>query len=284
SLRMVPNNLVEPIGSSGRMIGPSMDRIKDLRRLLIICATLFVLTLATFWPALHNGFINFDDPEYILENPHVSQLTWANVVWAFGTGYGGNWHPLTWLSHMLDGQLYGLQAGGHHLTSVLMHAVNGVFLFLLLRRMTGATWRSALVAALFALHPLRVESVAWASDRKDVLSGLFFMLTLWAHTRYVETTSAASTQPAQRLQWKPRVAWYLLALLLFACGLMSKPMLVTLPFLLFLLDYWPFERLRLTPRLQMNAGQSPRRVEFHLAEKFPFFVMTILASLVTVLV
>src|SRR5438552_16430602 len=157
-------------------------------------------------------------------------LTWNGVAWAFTTGHASNWHPLTWLSHMVDVQLYGMHAGGHHLTNLFFHIVNTLLLFGVLHRMTGAVGRSGFVAALFAVHPLHVESVAWVAERKDVLSTLFWMLTLWSYVSYVR---------------EPRRGRYALVLVLFALGLMAKPMLVTLPFVLLLLDYWPLDRARL---------------------------------------
>ncbi len=145
------------------------------------------MTLASFWPVFHNDFIKFDDPDYVTSNPRVTTgLTWSNVGWAFQSGEQANWHPLTWLSHMLDVQLFGLQPGWHHLVSLLIHTANALLLFLVLRRMTGADWRSAFVALFFAVHPLHVESVAWVAERKDVLSTFFFMLTLWAYARHAE--------------------------------------------------------------------------------------------------
>ncbi len=148
---------------------------------------LAVVTLIVFGPVVHSQFVNFDDPEYVTSNASVKGgLTLEGVLWAFRTGHASNWHPLTWISHMADCQLYGLKPGGHHLTNLLLHAINTVLLFVVLRRLTGALWRSAFVAALFALHPLHVESVAWISERKDLLSGFFFILTLWAYGRYVE--------------------------------------------------------------------------------------------------
>src|SRR5208283_5662499 len=183
--------------------------------------------------------------DYITNNAHVKAgLTWTGVIWAFRTGAAANWHPLTWLSHMLDCQLYGLYPGGHHSTNLLFHVANTLLLFLWLRQLTGALWRSALVAALFAWHPLHVESVAWAAERKDVLSAFFWMLTLMAYTRYVisdkwrVTRTDSTTPPVTR---HPSLCYWL-ALFFFACGLMSKPMVVTLPFVLLLLDFWPLSR------------------------------------------
>jgi len=160
----------------------------------LICLALALVTTALYWPITHHDFVNFDDDDYITNNSHVQAgLTWAGVIWAFQTGAAANWHPLTWLSHMLDCQLYGLNPGGHHSTNLLFHAANTLLLFLWLRQITGALWRSAFVAALFAWHPLHVESVAWAAERKDVLSAFFWMLTLMAYTRYV-----TSDQPSPR--------------------------------------------------------------------------------------
>ena len=156
----------------------------------LIAALLFGLVVWAFLPALRNGFINLDDGVYVCDNAHVQNgLTWENIRWASTTLYFGLWHPLTWVSHMLDCQLFGLRPGGHHLTSVLLHAANTVLLFVVLRRMTGALWRPALVAALFGLHPLHVESVAWVAERKDVLSTFFVLLTLWAYARYAERSA-----------------------------------------------------------------------------------------------
>jgi protein O-mannosyl-transferase len=247
----------------------------------IICFVLAAVTLAVYWPLTSHPFINFDDDEYIVGNSHVtSGLTWTNIVWAFQSGEAANWHPLTWISHMMDCDLYGLNPGGHHLTNLIFHIANTLLLFLLLKQMTGAMWRSACVAALFAWHPLHVESVAWASERKDVLSAFFWMLTLLAYACYAK---------------KPNVAKYLLALLFFACGLMSKPMVVTLPFVLLLLDFWPLNRLRLPdcgvesnleniPAQNQIAKSWVRTLIFLVVEKIPFFALAAVASAVTFLV
>jgi Flp pilus assembly protein TadD len=223
-----------------------------------ICAALAVMVFVTFGRTVGNGFVNYDDNLYVYDNTAVSRgLSWQGLRWALTHFVCGNWHPLTMLSHMLDCQVYGLWAGGHHLTSVLIHAVCAVLLFLTLREMTGEQWRSAFVAALFAIHPLRVESVAWISERKDVLSGVFFMLTLWAYTRYVRERS---------------VARYLAIGLWLSLGLMSKPMLVTAPFLLLLLDYWPLARLR-------QPGDLPRLI----LEKIPLIMLAAAACVMTLL-
>src|SRR6266403_1065564 len=189
---------------------------------------LMAITWLVFGETLRHEPINFDDPGYVFRNPQITTgLTSTGILWAFTHLCMQNWHPLTWISHMLDCQLFGLNAGGHHLTNVLLHTIAVILLFLVLREMTGAVWRSAFVAAVFAIHPLRVESVAWIAERKDVISGVFFMLTLLAYLYYVRL---------------PRTGRYLVVAFVFACGLMSKPMLVTLPFVLLLLDYWPLGR------------------------------------------
>jgi len=265
-----------------------MDRNNVLHRTMLICVLLSVLTVAAYWPVFHNGFIRYDDPDYVTENgPVLAGLTWDSAVWAFRASHSSNWHPLTWLSHMLDVQLFGLNATGHHLTSLLLHLANTSLLFVVLRRMTGALWRSAFVAALFALHPLHVESLAWVAERKDVLSALFFMLTLWAYGRYAEVRSPTSHVQRRwsvvRGPWflfTPQVTcFYLLSLFFFALGLLSKPMLVTLPFVLLLLDFWPLRRLSFPP---LKNPATP--IICLLLEKLPFFVLSAISSLVTYLV
>ena len=222
-----------------------------------ICLSLAVLTWIVFGQTLWHDFINYDDPRYVYENAKITGgLSISGISWAFTHIHSLNWHPLTTISHMLDCQLYGLKAGWHHFTNVLLHTLAAMLLFLTLQRMTGAVWQSAFVAAVFAIHPLRVESVAWVAERKDVLSGVFFMLTLLAYANYVRV---------------PRVRGYLVVVLLFACGLMSKPMLVTLPFVLLLLDYWPLDRIK---------GQLWKRV----AEKIPLIVLSAVSSVITFLV
>jgi len=200
-----------------------------------VCIFLAAMIWVGFGRTLGHQFVNYDDNLYVYENPEVTRgLTLQGIIWAFTHVRCSNWHPLTWISHMLDCQLYGLNPGGHHFTNILLHATTAIVLFLVLRRMTGFLWRSAFVAAVFAIHPLRVESVAWVAERKDVLSGMFFMLTLWAYVRYVEQYKGQGPK-AKVLYW--------LVLVLFALGLMSKPMLVTLPLVLLLLDYWPLGRI-----------------------------------------
>jgi hypothetical protein len=222
---------------------------------------LVLVTVAAFWNVTSNDFIAFDDDEYITENPDVQGgLTVAGVAWAFTHYHSNNWHPLTWIVHMADWELFGANAGGHHLTSLLFHALNALLLFLVLRRITGEPWPSLFVAALFALHPTHVESVAWASEKKDVVSTLFAILTIAAYAAYTRT---------------PDTRRYGAALALYACGLLAKPMLVSLPFVLLLLDYWPLGRC---------CGEPSRsRPWTALAiEKLPFFALAAASSVVTV--
>ena len=289
---------------------------QKLQRPGVLCVLLAVVTLAVYLPVARHGYVNYDDSDYVTSNAQVqSGLKWENVVWAFQSGHASNWHPLTWISHMLDIQLFGQNPGVHHLVSVAMHIANTLLLFLLLRRITGlrhagvqgcapagcvsglpdsktsvtasatqvgALWRSYLVAALFALHPLHVESVAWVSERKDVLSGFFFLLTLLAYARYAQcrmqnaecriTQHAARNTDEGSLITDHRSLFYLLSLVLFALGLMSKPMLVTVPFVLLLLDYWPLQRWRQI---------APWRL---VAEKAPFFLLAVGSCVVTFMV
>ena len=231
-----------------------------------ICLLLVVAVLAVFGPALRCGFVSYDDPDYVSSNPEVQHgLNWQSIQWGLTTTHADNWHPLTWVSHILDYRLYGAKPAGHHLTSLLLHAANSVLLFLLLNRLTGALWASAFVAAVFALHPLRVESVVWVAERKDVLSTFFWMLTVGAYCRYAA---------AFKVQGSKFKVFYGLSLVLFALGLMAKPMLVTLPFVLLLLDYWPLGRW------EMGAPFSWGLI----AEKIPFFLLAAGDSVATFLV
>jgi tetratricopeptide (TPR) repeat protein len=260
-----------------------LAKLTPKQRVTAICLALAVVTLLVYLPVLHNGFVNYDDPDYITTNPHVKAgLTWSGIVWAFQSTEASNWHPLTWISHMADCQLFGLNPAGHHLTSLLFHTANTLLLFFLLNRLTGALWRSAFVAALFAWHPLHVESVAWASERKDVLSAFFWMLTLLAYERYARSVTsgrwrAASGKPdtASSVIRHPSL-FYFAALFLFACGLMSKPMVVTLPFVLLLLDFWPLRRFTIYD-LRFTMARL-------IGEKIPFFALTIASCIITRLV
>jgi tetratricopeptide (TPR) repeat protein len=237
-------------------------------QVILACALLALAILAVFGQTEGFGFVNYDDQSYVYENPVVQKgLTWKGVLWALTYGKIGHWHPLTWLTHMGDCQIYGLWAGGHHWTNVALHALTTVLLFLALRSMTGALWRSAFVAAVFAVHPLRAESVAWISERKDVLSGVFFMLTLWAYVRYVR---------------QPSRGRYIAVALLFALGLLSKNMLVTLPFVLLLLDWWPLKRMKQT---EADASPSFRVLFWELVrEKTPLFMLSVASCIATALV
>ena len=264
------------------------------KKILIISVLLALACLLAFWRVNHNDFVSYDDTAYVTENSHVqSGLTLKGIEWAFTTGHATNWHPLTWLSHMLDVQLFGLNPGWHHLMNLLFHLASTVLLFLVLHRATKALWQSAFVAALFALHPLHVESVAWVAERKDVLSTFFWMLTMWAYLSYTA---------------RPGVVRYLSLLVCFALGLMAKPMLVTLPFVLLLLDYWPLGRLESrppeTPKPSSGATQKrkgkgrtrhtdapARRAASRwallrplLVEKAPLLVLVVLSCIITYLV
>ena len=232
-------------------------------RTIGICMALAALSWLVFGQTLWHDFINYDDPRYVYENTRITGgLNVSGIAWAFTHIHSMNWHPLTTISHMLDCQLYGLKAGWHHFTNVFLHTIAVILLFIALQQMTGAFWRSAFVVTVFAIHPLRVESVAWIAERKDVLSGVCFMLTLLAYAYYVRL---------------PRIGRYLVVAFVFACGLMSKPMLVTLPFVLLLLDYWPLSRIR-DPFCDIR-----RRLLTLVLEKIPLMALSAVSSVVTFL-
>ncbi len=245
-----------------------------LKTKLIIWIYLFLTaaTLIAFWQVNYCHFINYDDPTYITENIHIRHgITTEAIRWAFTTGYAGNWHPVTWISHMLDVELFGLKPRWHHLTNLLFHIANTLLLFFVFHRMTKAPWKSAFVAALFALHPLHVESVAWVAERKDVLSTFFWMLTIGAYVHYVE---------------HPRFRSYLAVFTFLALGLMAKPMLVTLPFVLLLLDYWPLQRFEQKASAQkVRAENNQWAFRRHMLwEKMPLFALAALSSIATFIV
>jgi len=249
-----------------------MDKPSEKYRVLLVYLALALTTLVVYWQVRNHDFIGFDDDLYVTENKNVQAgLTWRGIKWAFTTSHAYNWHPLTWISHMLDCQLYGLNPAGHHLTNVLFHIANTLLLFAVLKRITASLWRSAFVAALFALHPLHVESVAWVSERKDVLSTFFWILTMWLYIRYTR---------------RPRFTTYLPIMLALALGLMAKQMLVTLPFVLLLLDYWPLKRFTLTPQNHRADEPASRLISFSrcFVEKLPLLALSAVASLLIYLV
>ena len=217
--------------------------------------------------------MNYDDQDYVYGNPYVLEgLSLNGVMWAFSDAYSSNWHPITWLSHMLDVDLYGIQPGLHHITNLILHVINSILLFLLIRKMTGALWRSAFVAALFALHPLHVESVAWISERKDVLSAFFWMLTVYSYVQYTRA---------------PNIKNYLPVLLFFILGLMAKPMVVTLPIVLLLLDYYPLKRWDLDGHIRLNSVPTRNKSTVMISlfsEKLPLFFLSSLSAFITLYV
>ena len=231
----------------------------------VLCLFLIAATLVVYNRVNQNSFVNFDDDRYITENAHVrAGLTWGTIRWAFSSLEQANWHPLTWLSHALDCQLFRLNPDGHHYVNLLLHAVNAMLLFLILQRATGFTWRSFAVAALFALHPINVESVAWASERKNVLSMLFFLLALGAYGWYVR---------------KPEVRRYLVVAALFALGLMAKPQVITFPLVLLLWDYWPLGRVGSTHEFSNKVAQ--RGFSSLVIEKLPLFALSAASAIIT---
>ena len=273
---------------------------QNFRTKSLIGVALGLMTLALYVPALRFDFLTYDDQQYVTENPHVrAGLTARGIAWAFGN-HAGNWHPLTWISHMLDCQLYALYPWGHHMTNVLLHTANTILLFLALRGLTGGLWRSAFVAALFGWHPLHVESVAWVAERKDVLSAFFFMLTLGAYAKYVSSVEGQEVQSPKSKVQSPKF-WYCSTMLFFVLGLMSKPMVVTLPFVLLLLDYWPLRRVFHTccssRRKEAltdsgaaeqasveppSVGSYKRKPGWLLLEKLPFFALAAIGCVLTI--
>jgi Flp pilus assembly protein TadD len=252
-----------------KIISSLIEQTSSRLHVFLICAVLVLASIIAYEPVRHNVFLEYDDDTYVVENQHVnSGITLGNVRWAFTTGDVAYWHPVTWLSHMLDCQLYGLRSSMHHLTNLILHIVNSLLLFWVFKRMTGALWSSAFIGALFALHPLNVDSVAWLAERKNVLSTFFWLLTMLTYVHYSQ---------------KPGLSRYLPVVLLFAISLMAKPMLVTLPFVLLLLDYWPLGRVRFgrllgdndaeTDKSVISGGQSSSVFRLVL-EKVPLFVLS----------
>jgi tetratricopeptide (TPR) repeat protein len=254
-----------PVTNTLSVMSESMKRY----HICFIYAVLILSTLLVFWQVRNFDFV-YDDSDYVVKNPHVlTGLTEDGIIWAFTAGHAANWHPLTWLSHMLDCQLFGPDPGWMHLVNVLLHLANTLLLFAVLRKMTGSLWPSAFVAAAFALHPMHIESVAWIAERKDVLSTFFLLLTLAAYVSYVRRRSLAG---------------YLLTVLLFAFGLMAKPMLVTLPFVLLLLDYWPLNRFGWQAGKPVPIDERRANLHMIMMEKIPFFVLAGTSGAITFLV
>ena len=254
---------VRPKTEADRLVRP----VPGPRRDLWICAILFLATFAVYFQVRHHEFILYDDPDYVTDNLHVrGGLTPEGVAWAFTTGHAGNWFPLTWMSHMVDCQIFGVDSGPQHLMNVLFHALAALLLFAVLRRMTGAVWRSAFVAFLFSLHPLHVESVAWIAERKDVLSAFLWFLTIWAYLGYVK---------------RPGRGRYLMVMVVFSLGLMAKSMVVTLPIVLLLLDLWPLQRIAFGGQPLPNGRGSVGRI---LLEKVPMLALSLGVAVVTYVV
>jgi len=257
-----------PAQNPQRCLPPANRPGNPLARPVWICVLLAAITAAVYWPAVGFDFVNYDDPEFITLNPHVpGGLTWENIRWAFGTGLGGSWMPLTWLSYMLDVEWFGPTAAGMHLTNIVLHAANTVLTFLLFRRLTGMHWASAVLAGMFGLHPLHVESVAWVAERKDLLSTLFWSLAIWMYADFAQKPAAGLRR------WLNE---YTLALIFSALGLMCKPMVVTLPFALLLLDGWPLRRFTWD-----NLFTGPTALTGLMLEKIPFFLLAAATSALT---
>jgi Flp pilus assembly protein TadD len=269
---------IKPMSSTATAMAAQSEKASRTRadtflnpraRTIALCSALAVLTAAFYLPVLHNGFTNLDDEAYITHNLHVrAGLKWDTVKWAFTTFETGNWHPVTWLTHALDCQLFGLNPAAHHSVNVLLHAANAVLLFLLLETATGFTWPSLVVAALFAFHPVNVESVAWAAERKNALSMFFFLLAMYAYGWYVRRESAKR---------------YAVVVLLFAIGLMAKPEIITLPFILLLWDYWPLRRMFASSSTENSSGTTPHSFAFLILEKLPLLLLSAASGAVTVL-
>jgi len=243
-------------------------------RTLLVCCVLAGVTFAAFEGVRNNDFLNYDDDLYITDNPRVQEgLSFESVVWAFTSRHTGNWHPLTWMSHIIDYSMFGLNPAGHHFVSVGFHIANVVLLFLILKKMTGAFWRSAFVAAVFGLHPLAAESVAWVAERKNVLSTFFAFLTIAAYFRYTQKSAVGRADGETSLKGGPGFWRYAVVVILFAAGLLSKPMLVTLPCVLILLDFWPIDRF------EQAKGLIWLRRTF--IEKIPLLIMSAASCVVT---
>lgn len=273
-IRILDSNLttkiVQGISISGcvEIMNNSIKPFCQKHLKLLLCVALAAIIVLVFFQTYNHEFINFDDNTYITANPNIKNgINFNSLKWAFTTGHEGNWHPLTWISHLIDYELYGLKPTGHHLTNVLLHAVNSLLLFLLLTKLTGTTYRSFFVAVLFAVHPLHVESVAWAAERKDVLCAFFWMFSIMLYVRYVE---------------QPLPGRYLALIVAFTLGLLCKPIIVTLPLTLLVIDYWPLNRRPDTASVpeQSTLGKSMWS-SFYLIEKTPLLVLAFTVSLIT---
>ena len=247
-------------------------RLKQKHIIFLISAALGIVTLIAYEPMRHNDFVNYDDFSYVKNNPNITEgMTLKSVTWAFTKSYSANWHPLTWLTHILDHQLFGVNPSGHHIVSLLFHIFNALLLFWLLSYMTGTFWVSAFVAGVFALHPIQVESVAWAAERKTVVSGLFWLLTMIIYVRYAR---------------RPNMLRYILLILIYGLCIMTKPVVVTLPFVLLLLDYWPLERVRWWARSgpvrTKTTGQQKVSAGRLIIEKIPLFILAAVLCVITV--
>lgn len=248
------------------IVRKSLRKNRHTGMISVLCLTLIAITVTVYLQAGNHQFLNFDDDIYVTENPHVARgITAPNIIWAFSSVEAGNWHPITWLSHMADVRFFGMNPRGHHLINVALHTLSALILFFLLLRLTAARWQSWFVAAMFALHPLHVESVAWVAERKDLLCGFFWFLTLLLYAGY-----AAKQKPVL----------YLLTLSSFVLGLMSKPMLVTLPVVMLLLDLCPLGRYR--HEVREGVRQRLGRLTFLVKEKIPFFACSLLSGLITI--
>ncbi len=265
--------MINSLAHINNQTDPMLNHKADIHqnKSLIIVLVLILLTISVYWPVQHYGFLHYDDDVYVTENKYTqSGVTQQSLGWALTTKYFGLWNPLTWLSLMLDYEAFGLNAGGYHWTNVLMHIANAILLFFLLKQITGAVWRSACVAALFAIHPINVESVVWISERKNVLSTFFWMMTMLCYVWYVRSPG-----------WKR----YLPVFVCFLLGLMSKPMLVTLPFVLLLVDFWPLNRVSLSPEHNISchglAAVRKEKISFLFREKIPLFALSAFSIFIT---
>lgn len=242
--------------------------LHTLQRTIAFCLLLTVATVAVYFPALHNGFVNYDDPRYILHNPHLqSGVNWQTIRWSVTAFYESNWHPLTWISHALDISLFRLNPAGHHAVNILLHTLNALLLFFALRDATKRDWESFFVSALFAVHPVNVESVAWASERKNVLSMFFLLLALYAYGKYAQQRS---------------IFRYSGVAIAYALGLAAKPQIITLPFLLLLWDFWPLERWNPLTRSAENSDSGNRLALWRLCiEKLPLLALSAASAVIT---